>query len=104
MRKLTLLLAGILALHIASAQTALPPTSGNPIFPGWYADPESAIFDNTYWVYPTYSDKYNNQVFFDAFSPPDLVHWTKHPHILDPASIQWARRAMWAPAITRKDG
>ena len=32
--------------------------SGNPIFPGWYADPEARIFDNTYWVYPTYSDDY----------------------------------------------
>jgi len=34
--------------------------SGNPIFPGWYADPEAHIFDNTYWVYPTYSDDYKN--------------------------------------------
>jgi len=24
------------------------PRSGNPIFEGWYADPEAAIFDNQY--------------------------------------------------------
>jgi hypothetical protein len=54
--------------------------SGNPIFKGWYADPEAKIFDKTYWVYPTYSAKYNEQVFMDAFSSPDLVHWTKHEH------------------------
>ena len=34
--------------------------SGNPIFPGWYADPEAHIFNNTYWVYPTYSDDYKD--------------------------------------------
>lgn len=97
MRKLTLILiSAILTTTAATAQT-----SGNSIFPGWYADPEAAIFDNTYWVYPTFSDKYDKQVFFDAFSSPDLIHWTKHPHILDTTAIRWARRAMWAPAITR---
>jgi hypothetical protein len=44
--------------------------SGNPVFPGWYADPEGVIFDKQYWIYPTYSAPYNQQVFFDAFSSP----------------------------------
>lgn len=78
--------------------------SGNPIFPGWYADPEAVIFDQTYWVYPTFSAPYNKQVFLDCFSSPDLVHWTKHSKILDTTSIRWAKRAMWAPAILKKDG
>ncbi|MBD0850730.1 hypothetical protein [Maribacter arenosus] len=30
-------------------------TSGNPIFEGWYADPEAVVFKNEYWVYHTYS-------------------------------------------------
>ncbi len=42
-------------------------SAGNPIFPGWYADPEGTIFNKAYWVYPTYSDKYEKQVFMDAF-------------------------------------
>ena len=25
-------------------------TSGNPIFEGWYADPEGIIYGDTYWV------------------------------------------------------
>ncbi len=41
--------------------------SGNPIFPGWYADPEAAIFGSQYWIYPTYSAPYEQQVFLDAF-------------------------------------
>jgi beta-xylosidase len=80
------------------------PTSGNPIFPGWYADPEGVVFGDRYWVYPTYSARYEEQVFFDAFSSPDLVNWTKHSRILDTNRVTWAWRAMWAPSIIAKDG
>lgn len=78
--------------------------SGNPIFPGWYADPEVRVFGKTYWIYPTYSAKYEQQVYFDAFSSTDLVTWKKHPHILDTAAVKWAKRAMWAPSIVEKGG
>src|SRR5690349_16375167 len=74
----------------------------NPIFKGWYADPEAVIFGNKYWIYPTYSAPYDQQVLFDAFSSPDLVNWTKHPRILDTVNVKWARRAVWAPAIVKK--
>lgn len=76
---------------------------GNPVFPGWYADPEAIIFDTTYWIYPTYSDDFDKQVFMDAFSSADLVTWKKHSRILDTTRVKWARRAMWAPAVVRKD-
>jgi beta-xylosidase len=78
--------------------------SGNPVFPGWYADPEGAVFGKQFWIYPTYSAPYNEQVFLDAFSSPDLVHWTKHSRVLDTNAVTWAHRAMWAPAIVKKDG
>lgn len=86
-----------------SAKSQTNQKSGNPVFPGWYADPEGIIFNKTYWIYPTYSAKYNQQVFYDAFSSPDLVHWTKHEHILDTSAIKWAKRAMWAPSIIEKN-
>lgn len=78
-------------------------TSGNPVLPGWYADPEGAVFEGKYWIYPTYSAPYDQQVFLDAFSSPDLIKWTKHPRILDTAAVKWARRAVWAPAIVQKE-
>lgn len=78
-------------------------TSGNPVFKGWYADPEGIIFDKTYWIYPTYSAPYDKQVHFDAFSSKDLVNWKKHDKILDSSSVKWAKRAMWAPSIIEKD-
>ena len=78
--------------------------AGNPVFPGWYADPEVRIFDRQYWLYPTYSAPYGEQLFLDAFSSPDLVTWTKHARVLDAAHISWAKRAIWAPSIVEKDG
>jgi len=85
------------------AQTKQAKTSGNPIMEGWYADPEGVIFDHTFWIYPTYSARYEEQVFLDAISSEDLVHWKKHPHIIDTAAVKWAKRAMWAPCIVKKD-
>ena len=71
------------ALASMGAAAAPPPGySGNPVFPGWYADPEAAIFNDTYWIYPTTSLEYAAQRRFDAFSSPDLVHWTKHADVL----------------------
>jgi beta-xylosidase len=78
--------------------------SGNPILEGWYADPEAVIFGKEYWIYPTFSARYEKQVFFDAFSSQDLVNWTKHERILDTASVKWAKRAVWAPAVVEKNG
>lgn len=77
--------------------------SGNPVFPGWYADPEGAIFDNKYWIFPTFSAEYDQQIFLDAFSSPDLVNWTKHERIIDNKEVSWVWQAMWAPAIVKKD-
>ncbi len=78
--------------------------SGNPIFEGWYADPHAAIYDREYWVYPTYSALYHEQVFMDCFSSKDLVNWTKHERIIDTAAVKWADSCLWAPAHIRKDG
>lgn len=107
-----LLVAGLLMpafAAIASAPAASPGQavkawSGNPVFPGWYADPEAAEFDGKYWIYPTTSEAYEKQTYFDAFSSPDLVTWTKHPHVLDNTAVTWAKKAMWAPAMVEKDG
>lgn len=81
---------------------ALKPETSNPVFPGWYADPEAAIFGKTYWIYPTYSAPYKQQVFLDAFSSKDLKHWKKHSRIIDTVAVKWANKAMWAPAIIKK--
>lgn len=103
MKRINLLILTICIAGLLQAQVS-PPRGGNPVFPGWYADPEGVIFNNQYWIFPTYSAPYSKQVFLDAFSSTDLMGWTKHPRIVDTSAIKWARRAMWAPAIVEKKG
>lgn len=81
-----------------------PSYSGNPIFEGWYADPEAIIYGSTYWIYPTFSAPYSEQVFMDCFSSSDLVNWTKHERIIDTAEVKWADSAMWAPGVISNGG
>lgn len=118
---------------LAACTTLLLPMAAqaeNPALPGWYADPEIRAFAGEYWIYPTYSDhdgtpdgtknftpeqeearkassirpSYLYQTFFNAFSSRDLVHWTKHEHVLDVATIPWAYKAIWAPSVIEQGG
>ncbi|MFE4691412.1 family 43 glycosylhydrolase [Streptomyces sp. NPDC056749] len=89
-----------------SVGTPAPSTaeSGNPIVDGWYADPDVAVYGDRFWIYPTTSRSYGEQTFMDAFSSTDMVHWTKHPEVLDIADVPWAKYALWAPAPVFRDG
>ena len=90
-------------LMMAPLFTNAQEKSGNPIFEGWYADPEAIIYGDTYWIYPTRSEVYEKQIALDCFSSKDLVNWTKHTSIIDTSEVKWAKRAMWAPAVIKKD-
>ena len=98
--KFTLLLLSFVVTMAAYGQKS----SGNPIFAGDYADPEGVVFGKTYWIYPTFSAAFDDQLHFDCFSSKDLVKWTKHERIIDNSKIKWLRRALWAPAAVEKDG
>ena len=117
-------MAGCLGLLMSCApQKAEKKMSGNPVFPGWYADPEGIVFDNEFWIYPTLSSlygedeitykkdteretdainpDYNLQTHMDAFSSKDLVNWTKHPEVLHIKDVKWVKYALWAPSIIK---
>jgi hypothetical protein len=106
-RRLAMLAALILTAS-GPAAAAVPDHStaeaGNPFVDGWYADPDVAVYGDTYWVFPTTSKTYDEQTYLDAFSSTDLVTWTKHPNVLTTASVTWATRAMWAPAPIERNG
>jgi hypothetical protein len=78
--------------------------AGNPFVDGSYADPDTAVYNNTYWVFATSSRPNEEQTYLDAFSSADLIHWTKHPNVLTTASVSWARRAVRAPAPIERNG
>jgi len=86
-------------------QPPAPRLSGNPIFPGWYADPEMHIFAGRYYLYPTYSADYGEQTFFEAWSSSDLTDWRSEGRILDFADVSWStNRAAWAPSAIKRNG
>lgn len=101
-RKILVVSAVVCSLSVSANDVKT--TSGNPIADGWYADPEGAVFEGEYWIYPTYSAPYDDQVFMDAFSSKDLVNWTKHPRVLSKENISWLRRALWAPSVIEANG
>ena len=116
-------LACLLFLGACTSKTEKKEMSGNPLFAGWYADPEGIVFDDEYWIYPTLSmlhgedlktyradmeretdainPDYNHQTHFDAFSSKDLVHWTKHREVLHIRDVPWVKYALWAPSVIR---
>lgn len=85
-------------------EAAAKKTSGNPVIPGWYADPDVQVFEGRYWLYPTYSAPYDEQTFLDAFCSTDLVTWRRMPRVLDTGAVKWARRAVWAPCVVSNKG
>ncbi|GEM_PF-2504714 len=80
------------------------PPRRNPLFDGWYADPQIRRYGDTYWIFPTYSHAYSEQLFIDVFSSKDLKTWTKHPRAVDAKDFSWVRGCMWAPDAHEKDG
>ena len=42
-------------VHASDVWKPIRERSGNPILPGWYADPEGVVFGKEYWIYPTLS-------------------------------------------------
>lgn len=120
--KRAMLIAGGLLLTAAAR-------ADNPIVAGWYADPEIHYHAGQYWIYPTLSEApadapapvlsaaqramrakpdirpaFLTQTYMDAFSSPDLKHWTRHPHVLDVRGVGWAAYALWAPSVIRANG
>lgn len=76
----------------------------NPLFEGWYADPQIRQYGDTFWIFPTYSHDFEEQMFIDAFSSKDLKSWRKHEKILQLKDVPWGHYALWAPDAHEKDG
>ena len=67
-------------LNLTGQVEQLPDTtlkSGNPVLKGWYADPEGIIFGDQYWIYPTYSDDYDQPDRSTEFSDQQLLSQKK---------------------------
>ncbi|MDY0912807.1 family 43 glycosylhydrolase [Rathayibacter festucae] len=82
----------------------------SPVLPGLYADPNIAVFGDTYYLYAT-SDGFpgwGGKTFY-AWSSKNLVDWTRSAQpilTLDGANgnVPWATGNAWAPTIIEKGG
>jgi beta-xylosidase len=82
-----------------------PAPSGNPLFEGWYADPEIHCFNGRYYLYPTLSTEYERQVAFECWSSDDLTKWKNEGVILELKDVRWSTNyAAWAPSVAEKNG
>ncbi|MCH6229954.1 family 43 glycosylhydrolase [Microbacterium sp. CFH 31415] len=82
----------------------------SPVLPGLYADPNIAVFGDTYYIYAT-TDGYagwGGKDFY-VWSSKNLVDWERsdEPFLtLDGANgnVPWATGNAWAPTIIQRDG
>jgi hypothetical protein len=77
--------------------------TNNPVLPGYTADPNIAVFDGTFYLYPTTDGVADwGATSFSVFSSTNLVEWTNRGVVLDiPTALTWAKGHGWAPSITR---
>lgn len=80
--------------------------NGNPILPGYYADPEIIYShkNKKFYLYPT-SDGFTgwSGTSFKTFSSEDLLDWTDEGVILDLKNdVEWSDRNAWAPCCIEK--
>jgi beta-xylosidase len=78
----------------------------SPMPPGLNADPNIAVFGDTYYMYAT-TDGFPGwgSTTFSVWSSKDLVNWTNHGVALDLGpDVSWADKNAWAPAIAYRNG
>ncbi|KAH6839647.1 glycosyl hydrolase [Chaetomium sp. MPI-CAGE-AT-0009] len=82
----------------------------SPVLPGFYADPNIAVFNRTYYIYAT-SDGvpgWGGNVFY-VWKSKDLVTWTRSekPFLTlggANGNVPWATGNAWAPTIIERRG
>lgn len=91
-------------LVAARAQT------GNPILPDYYADPNVAVFGDTYYIFATTDGfpGWGGQEFY-VWKSPDLVNWSRSQSPIltlngTSGNVPWATGNAWAPTIIERGG
>jgi beta-xylosidase len=101
-------LVAFLTLKSASARAL--DKRDSPVLPGLWADPNIAIVNKTYYIYPTTDgfEGWGGNAFY-WWKSSDLVSWTKSEEpflVLDGenGNVPWATGNAWAPAFAARDG
>lgn len=77
-----------------------------PVIDGLFADPDVAVFDDKFYIYPT-TDGYPgwSGSRFSVFASEDGRHFTKAGEVLDmdQGQVPWAVGSAWAPCIAKRE-
>lgn len=93
-------------IHPSTEGVEFKEWSGNPILPGFHADPEILYSNKTkrYYIYSTTDGHAGwGGWYFTCFSSDNLADWQYEGITLDlPKQTKWASGNAWAPAIIEK--
>jgi beta-xylosidase len=76
----------------------------NPIVDGWFADPESRVYDGKVYIYVTNSKPYEEQTNLSLVVSENLKDFKVYENILDMKTFHGANFAIWAPSVIEKNG
>ena len=97
---LLVLVISAMALSLALTKAA---THNNPVLPGYNADPQIAVFNHTFYMYPTTDGMASwGATSFQAWSSTDMIQWTNRGVILNLANVSWCHSNAWSPSIAQK--
>ncbi|CAD0098468.1 unnamed protein product [Aureobasidium mustum] len=103
-------LASLTASTTDASSIATRASGGSPVLKGYFADPNIAVFNKTYYIYATTDGfpGWGGQVFY-AWSSPNLVNWTRseEPFLTlngTNGNVPWATGNAWAPTIIERAG
>ncbi|KAH0361053.1 Arabinanase/levansucrase/invertase, partial [Aureobasidium melanogenum] len=103
-------LAALTATAVETSSITSRASGGSPVLKGYFADPNIAVFNKTYYIYATTDGfpGWGGQVFY-AWSSPDLVNWARseEPFLTlngTNGNVPWATGNAWAPTIIERYG
>jgi beta-xylosidase len=97
---LLMLVVSVINLTHTPAKAA---TTNNPVLPGYNADPQIAVFNHTFYMYPSTDGIAKwGATSFQAWSSTDMIHWTDRGVILNLANVSWCHKNAWSPSIAQK--
>jgi hypothetical protein len=78
---------------VSAQQSAIAPGNGNPIIPGYFADPTVKKFGDTYYIYATTDGNGGGLGPSQVWTSNDFVNWTMH-------DMNWpTTHNYWAPDV-----
>lgn len=99
MKRILFFFMSFLFANILSAQETQfnTPGAGNPIIPGYFADPTVCKFGDTYYIYATTDGNGGGLGPSQVWTSKDFVNWTIQP-------MNWpSTHYIWAPDVMKKD-